>query len=109
MRSSRWLSGLAAVFLSVPALAEGVFIQPRRTVPADRPSRVYVFFNCTTNIIAGVDGRAEHGRITTRMGTQRRCGRTGQDVLEVYYERSRAIGVPTTCISIPAAAIGSFM
>jgi hypothetical protein len=85
MRSYGLLLGLALAAAAVPAKAQPRFDQPRRSVGADRETRIRTVFNCRNDVIGGVSGTAQHGTVTTRPGKQRRCGTSGRDVVEVFY------------------------
>jgi hypothetical protein len=84
-RSYGLLLGLALAAAAVPAEAQPRFDQPRRSVGADRETRIRTVFNCRNDVIGGVSGTAQHGTVTTRPGKQRRCGTSGRDVVEVFY------------------------
>jgi hypothetical protein len=83
-----------AMCFSLPGLAQGQFVQPRRAIDGDVTTRIYNVFNCQTNIVSAVNGSAGRGTITTRNAKQNRCGNRGHDVVEVMYTPQRGYRGP---------------
>jgi hypothetical protein len=64
------------------------------------PSRVKVFFNCTTHYPKTTGAFADHGTVTLKEVTRKNCGNDNEPAVEMWYTSAAGYKGPDT-LSIP--------